>query len=420
MDREWGAPDALAFVRRTDFAPSDVAFDAAMQQGRRVSGGIGVQPGWRRRRRGARDRRRHARLRVHGQGARERLQDAAVHDVAAAAAAAARLDRGPRRGGGHRGGRAATASSAPSPTGASSSPIRRSSSSTTAGRTTCTPSRRSRRPRPASTSSARSRSGGRAEESYEIWQRVEAAGVKHMTAFNYRFVPAVRLARELIEAGELGEIYHFRGRYLQEWGDDHGRRVAVPPRRGRLGRARRPRRARDRPRPLPRRRDLDGVGLAADVHAGPRGRRRLRGGGRVRERRRRHDRGDPLRARAQERVRWEINGSKGSIAFDLERLNELARVRRGRKGSGRVLVSEADHPFLRWWWPHGPHHRLGAHVRPRDPPPARGDRDRRRRRRRTARRSRTATAPPRSATRSCARPRPAAARSWPIAVEASG
>jgi sugar phosphate isomerase/epimerase len=29
MDREWGAPDALAFVRRTDFAPSDVAFDAA-------------------------------------------------------------------------------------------------------------------------------------------------------------------------------------------------------------------------------------------------------------------------------------------------------------------------------------------------------------------------------------------------------
>ena len=29
MDREWGAPDALAFVRATDFAPSHVAFDAA-------------------------------------------------------------------------------------------------------------------------------------------------------------------------------------------------------------------------------------------------------------------------------------------------------------------------------------------------------------------------------------------------------
>ena len=29
MDRDWGAPDALAFVRRTDFSPSAVAFDAA-------------------------------------------------------------------------------------------------------------------------------------------------------------------------------------------------------------------------------------------------------------------------------------------------------------------------------------------------------------------------------------------------------
>ncbi len=32
MDRDWGAPDALAFVRRTDFAPSAVAFDAAFQK----------------------------------------------------------------------------------------------------------------------------------------------------------------------------------------------------------------------------------------------------------------------------------------------------------------------------------------------------------------------------------------------------
>ncbi len=32
MDRDWGAPDALAFVRRTDFAPSAIAFDAAMQK----------------------------------------------------------------------------------------------------------------------------------------------------------------------------------------------------------------------------------------------------------------------------------------------------------------------------------------------------------------------------------------------------
>jgi predicted dehydrogenase len=60
--------------------------------------------------------------------------------------------------------------------------------------------------------------GRDAAESHDTWQRVEAAGVKHMCAFNYRFVPAVRLARQMIEAGEIGDITHFRGSYLQEWG----------------------------------------------------------------------------------------------------------------------------------------------------------------------------------------------------------
>ena len=59
--------------------------------------------------------------------------------------------------------------------------------------------------------------GRDAAESYETWQRVEAAGVKHMCAFNYRFVPAVRVVRRLVESGELGELRHFRGAYLQEW-----------------------------------------------------------------------------------------------------------------------------------------------------------------------------------------------------------
>ena len=45
MDRDWGAPDALAFVRRTDFAPSEIAFDAAMQKAATVSEGIGVPQG---------------------------------------------------------------------------------------------------------------------------------------------------------------------------------------------------------------------------------------------------------------------------------------------------------------------------------------------------------------------------------------
>ncbi|MGA2765345.1 MAG: Gfo/Idh/MocA family oxidoreductase [Spirochaetia bacterium] len=46
------------------------------------------------------------------------------------------------------------------------------------------------------------------------------AGVKNMLCHNYRFIPAVRLARDMIARGDLGKIYHFRGRYLQEPGHD--------------------------------------------------------------------------------------------------------------------------------------------------------------------------------------------------------
>ena len=177
--------------------------------------------------------------------------------------------------------------------------------------------------------------GRTADESYEIWQRVDAAGVKHMTAFNYRFVPAVRLARELIEAGELGEIHHFRGRYLQEWGSTTRRRVALPPGRGRLGRARRPRRARDRPRALPRRRARRGLRHDADVHAGARGRRRLRGGRRVRGRRDRHDRGDALRARPQERVQLGDQRLEGIARVRPRAAERAAALGRARRASAR-------------------------------------------------------------------------------------
>jgi predicted dehydrogenase len=59
--------------------------------------------------------------------------------------------------------------------------------------------------------------GRTADESYEIWKGVADTGVKHQCAFNYRFFPAIRLAKLMIDAGEIGEIYHFRGRYHQEW-----------------------------------------------------------------------------------------------------------------------------------------------------------------------------------------------------------
>jgi len=45
----------------------------------------------------------------------------------------------------------------------------------------------------------------------------EKAKVRHLIMHNYRRVPAVTLARKLIEEGRLGKIYHFRARYLQDW-----------------------------------------------------------------------------------------------------------------------------------------------------------------------------------------------------------
>lgn len=55
------------------------------------------------------------------------------------------------------------------------------------------------------------------EEAKEIYETAKKANVKAMVAFNYRFVPAIILARKIIKEGYLGRIYHFRARYLQEW-----------------------------------------------------------------------------------------------------------------------------------------------------------------------------------------------------------
>jgi len=201
--------------------------------------------------------------------------------------------------------------------------------------------------------------GRDADESHETWQRVQAAGVKHMCAFNYRFVPAVRLARQMIEAGELGEIRHFRGAYLQEWGATDAavwrfdRAAAGSGALGDLGAH-----VIDLARYL--------VGEIASVSA----RTRTFQPGR--------DVDDAVESVVsfengaigtieasrfatgrKNALTWEVNGSKGSIRFDLERLNELQVHLSGSQPGPRaqgfrtVLVSEADHPFWEHWWPAG-------------------------------------------------------------------
>ena len=199
--------------------------------------------------------------------------------------------------------------------------------------------------------------GRDAAESFDIWQKVAATGVKHLCAFNYRFVPAVRLAREMIEAGELGEIRHFRGRYLQDWGDDptldtwrfHSDEAgsgAI----GDLGTH-----VIDLARFLsgeittvsalvktfiPGRQVDDALEAAVEFENGAVGTLEA----------------TRLALGRRNAFQWEINGSKGSLAFDMEKLNELQYFKAdGERARGwkTVLVSEADHPFWSFWWPPG-------------------------------------------------------------------
>ena len=46
---------------------------------------------------------------------------------------------------------------------------------------------------------------------------VEKAGVRHGVIFNYRFLPAVQLAQQMIASGRIGRVYHVRAQFLQDW-----------------------------------------------------------------------------------------------------------------------------------------------------------------------------------------------------------
>src|SRR5262245_19908300 len=177
--------------------------------------------------------------------------------------------------------------------------------------------------------------GRDAAESYEIWKAVAATGVRHMCGFNYRFVPAVRLAREMVDAGELGEVRHFRGRYLQDWGDDPSL---------------------DTWRFDP---DQAGSGALGDLGTHVINLARYLVGefssvsGIVKTFVRDRKVDDTIEAAVEfesgavgtiestrlalgrrNAFQWEINGSKGSLAFDMERLNELQVFRNGGRTRG--------------------------------------------------------------------------------------
>lgn len=196
----------------------------------------------------------------------------------------------------------------------------------------------------------------------------ERAGVLHMICHNYRRVPAVALAKRWIGEGRLGTLRHYRGTYLQDW-------IVDPefPRVWRLEKAKAGSGALgdiashsidlarylvgeitevsgmletfidERPMPEGGGRgkvDVDDAALALLRFADG-------GIGSVE--------GSRFALGRKNFNRFEINGSKGTIVFDLERMNELEIYLDEGPDSGfrTVLATDPTHPYVDAWWPPG-------------------------------------------------------------------
>ena len=209
-----------------------------------------------------------------------------------------------------------------------------------------------------------------AGEAEEMLLAAEQAGVKHMVAFNYRRVPALVLAKQMIEEGKLGEIRHFQAVYYQDWLVDPGF-------------------------PWVWRHDvsLSGSGAHGDMNAHTVDLARflvgeitsLVGDDQVfiKEREKADGSGTGVvtaddatsfmlrfengamgsftatrfATGRKNFLRLEIFGSKGSLIFNLERLNELEYYSREdspqEQGYRTIMVTESSHPYLSKWWPPG-------------------------------------------------------------------
>jgi len=223
-----------------------------------------------------------------------------------------------------------------------------------------------------------------AERMTEAAERAAAAGIRSMVGFTYRRVPAVQLAQQLVAEGRIGSVHHVRVQYLQDWlvdpespltwrldkekagsgalGDIGAHAVdlaqfitgeAVTRVSGLL-------QTFVTERPV----SSASAGLSATAGEG-RGPvtvddaalflARLSGGGVASFEATRFATG------RKNAIRLEINGSRGSIAFDFEDMNVLHffdgddPAREG--GFRRIVVTEPDHPYVAAWWPAG--HGLG-------------------------------------------------------------
>jgi predicted dehydrogenase len=181
-----------------------------------------------------------------------------------------------------------------------------------------------------------------------------AAGVHAACGFNYRYMPAMRLARRLVDSGRLGSCLQFRAVYLQ----DHAA-GSVPSRTQNASRAitdyahivdflRYLGNEAEAVSATSAKLTTGGVDLEDAYVAGV----DLRGGG--------------IASLEASRVAWgwkgrqvvEFNGTDGSLWWDMEDLNRLhvfypEDEADGTGGFRDILVSQPDHPFMDMWWPPG-------------------------------------------------------------------
>ncbi|GGZ75027.1 Gfo/Idh/MocA family protein [Streptomyces rochei] len=213
-----------------------------------------------------------------------------------------------------------------------------------------------------------------------------ARGQVAMVGFNYRRVPATALARRMVAQGRVGRLRHVRVTYLQDWLVDPKapltwrlrKELAGSGALGDLGAhivdlaqyltgerivgvsALTETFVRERPLPEGAARGLsagsaDGTTGEVTVDDAAVFTGRLTSGALASFEATRYATG------RKNALRIELNGERGSLAFDLERLNELEYhdgTEPGEHGGfRRILVTEPEHPYLDAWWPPG--HGLG-------------------------------------------------------------
>ncbi|MDX6418870.1 MAG: hypothetical protein QOG28_3490 [Trebonia sp.] len=210
-------------------------------------------------------------------------------------------------------------------------------------------------------------------------------GARAMVGFNYRRVPALALARRLVEQGRIGTLRHFRAVYLQDWLADPDAPMTWRMRAERAGSGALGDLGAhivDLARYLTGD-DITGVGAISATFvrerpladgpagAGPVGENRTTGtvtvddavvfAGKLASGALASFEATRYATGRKNGLRVELNGSAGSLAFDLERLNELeffdAAGDSTDNGFRRILVTEGSHPYLSAWWPPG--HTLG-------------------------------------------------------------